>query len=196
MIVGLTGGIASGKSTVSNYLRELGAFIIDSDKIAHSIIKKGKPAYEKIVEKFGNSIIDKNGEVNRSRLAAIIFDDYKKKKELEEITHPFILDEIYKKIEEMQEKNRIIILDAPLLFEIGLNKAVNQTWVVYVDKKTQLERLMKRDKLAYQEAVKRIEAQLPLEEKKDMADFVIDNNGSIRRLKLIVHKKWRVINED
>lgn len=196
MIIGLTGGIASGKSTVSNYLRELGAFIIDSDKVAHSIIKKDKPAYQKIEERFGSSILDKSGEINRSRLAGIIFDDYEKKRELEEITHPFILDEIYEKMEEIKDKYRIIILDAPLLYETGLDRAVDQTWVVYVDKELQLERLMKRDQLSYNEAAKRINAQLSLEKKKEMADFVIDNNGSIKQLKLIVYKKWRAVNED
>lgn len=97
MIIGLTGGIASGKSTVSNYLRELGAYIIDADQLAHSIIKRDKPAYLKIVEHFGRIILDEDGEINRSRLAEIIFNDYDKKRELEEITHPFILAEIYEK---------------------------------------------------------------------------------------------------
>lgn len=196
MIIGLTGGIASGKSTVSNYLRELGAFIIDSDQVAHNIIEKDKPAYQKIVKRFGSSILDKNREINRSRLARIIFDDYEKKRKLEEITHPYILDEIYKKMEEMKDKYRIIILDAPLLFETGLDRAVDQTWVVYVNREIQLERLIKRDQLSSQEGVKRIEAQLSLEKKKEMADFIIDNNGSIKQLRLMVQKKWRAVNED
>lgn len=95
----------------------------------------------------------------------------------------------------MKDKYRIIIIDAPLLFETGLDRVVDETWLVYVDREIQLKRLMGRDQLSFREAVKRIEAQMPLEKKKELADFVIYNNGSIKQLKSIVHKKWRALHE-
>lgn len=195
MIIGLTGGIASGKSTVSAYLEELGAVIIDSDKIAHDVIKKDRPAYKKIVNKFASNILNTNGDINRSRLASIIFSSNDKKKVLEEITHPYIIKNIFNKIEEYRESNRIIILDAPLLFEVGLDRVVDQTWLVYLDRETQIKRLVSRDKISTKEAVNRIDAQLSMEEKKRIADYVLDNRGSIGDLKVKTLKKWREINE-
>ncbi len=190
MIIGLTGGIASGKSTVSSYLSELGAAIIDSDKIAHSVLKDPF-AYNRIVSKFGSNILDDNAMINRSYLGEIVFNNPGKRKELEKITHPLIISKIHKKIEEFQKKNRIVILDAPLLFEVNLDKIVDQTWVVYVDKKTQIKRLMNRNDLSYEEAKTRIESQLSLETKRLMADVVINNTGSIEALKADVLRKWR-----
>src|SRR5690554_3104871 len=134
MLIGLTGGIASGKSTVSSYLEELGAIIIDADKIAKYTLKKGEKAFKGVIDYFGEDILNRDGEINRSKLARIIFNDQKKRKILENITHPIIIKKINKKIEEYQESNRIIILDAPLLFEVGLDKDVDQSCLVYVDK--------------------------------------------------------------
>ncbi|MFY9393587.1 MAG: dephospho-CoA kinase [Halanaerobiales bacterium] len=195
MIIGLTGGIASGKSTVSAYLAELGAIIIDADKIAHEIMEKGKPAYRKIIEAFGREILAANGEIDRSRLGKIVFNDREKKRLLEEITHPQIIKEMREKIEENRGQNKIIVLDVPLLFEAGLEKMVDESWLVYVDRETQLERLMARDGLSYQEANKRIKSQLSLEKKRELADFIIDNRGNLEELKREVFFKWREINE-
>lgn len=196
MFIGLTGGIASGKSTVSAYLVELGAVIIDSDTIAHSVLKRGHPVYRKVIEKFGDDILDENSAIDRSYLGSIIFTDPGKRKELEKITHPHIISEILKKMEDFRQKNRIIILDAPLLFEVNLDKIVDQTWVVYVNKKTQMQRLIDRDKLSLSEAEARIESQLSLEKKRLMADVVIVNMGSIEELKADVLQKWRDLDEN
>ncbi|NLJ83303.1 MAG: dephospho-CoA kinase [Halanaerobiaceae bacterium] len=195
MIIGLTGGIASGKSTVSNYLAELGAIIIDADKIAHEIMEKGKPAYWQVIEAFGRGILAENGEIDRSRLGKIVFNDPEQKKTLEEITHPQVIREMREKIEEYRAENKVIVLDIPLLFEAGLEFMVDEIWVVYVDRETQLQRLMARDGLSYQEANKRIQAQMSLEEKRELADFLIDNRSTIEDLKRKVLLKWREINE-
>lgn len=195
MIIGLTGGIASGKSTVSNYLSELGAIIIDADKIAHEIMEKGKTAYWQVIEAFGREILAENGEIDRSRLGKIVFNNLEKKKILEEITHPQVIREMREKIEEYRAENKVIVLDVPLLFEAGLDSMVDETWVVYVDRETQLQRLIARDGLSYEEANKRIQAQMSLEKKRVLADFVINNKGNIEDLKRQVLLKWREINE-
>ncbi|MFW6264544.1 MAG: dephospho-CoA kinase [Bacillota bacterium] len=196
MIIGLTGGIASGKSTVSNYLQDLGAVIIDADKIARTVLEKGEQAYKEVVDFFGKDILKENAEIDRSKLGKLIFSEKKYRNKLEEITHPVIIKKINKKIEEYRENNRIIILDAPLLFEVGLDKDVDQTWLVYVDKETQINRLMSRDNISKDEAIKRIEAQLPIEKKKEMADIVIDNRKGRENLKTEVLKHWRDTNEN
>lgn len=195
MIIGLTGGIASGKSTVSAYLAELGAIIIDADKIAHEIMEKGKTAYWQVIEAFGREILAENGEIDRSRLGKIVFNNLEKKKILEEITHPQVIREMREKIEEYRAENKVIVLDVPLLFEAGLDSMVDETWVVYVDRETQLQRLIARDGLSYEEANKRIQAQMSLEKKRVLADFVINNKGNIEDLKRQVLLKWREINE-
>lgn len=197
MLIGLTGGIASGKSTVSSYLKELGASIIDADLIARAVLEKGQEGYKQVVDLFGDAILEnKTKEINRSRLATIIFNNNQMKKKLEGITHPIIIKEIFKKIEEYQEDSRIIILDAPLLFEVGLDKDVDLTLLVYIDRDTQLKRLIKRDKLSKEEAEKRIDSQLSLEKKRQMAEIIIDNSQGKTELKLQVEDFWRDINEN
>lgn len=191
MKIGLTGGIASGKTTVSNILKELGAELIDSDKIAHQVISKGNRGWKLVVEAFGKEILDNEGEINRSKLANIIFNDDRERKRLEEITHPLIIAEINRRMRNSTSKP--VVLDAPLLYETGLDRLVDQVWVVYVDRSTQLERLMKRDKLSLKEAKARIDSQLSLEKKKRLADKVICNMGSRKDLREKVIKLWEEI---
>lgn len=195
MLLGLTGGIASGKSTVSAILKELGAVIIDADKIAHQSMECGTRAYEMIVETFGHYIQNGDASINRRRLAEIVFNDQKKRKELDSITHPIIISEI-KNMVNFFADNKAIVIDAPLLFEVGLDDLVDCVWVVYTSSDIQLERLKERDSLTTDEAESRIEAQLSLKEKCQMADFVIDNNGSIRELKQKIIKLWSDMNEN
>ncbi|QTL98722.1 dephospho-CoA kinase [Iocasia frigidifontis] len=195
MLLGLTGGIASGKSTVSAILKELGAVIIDADKIAHQSMKYGTRAWEMIVETFGQYIQNDDGSINRRRLARLVFNDQQKKKELESITHPIIISEIKNMVNSLAD-NEVIVIDAPLLFEVGLDELVDCVWVVYTSRDIQLERLKERDSLTTDEAVSRIEAQLSIKEKCQMADFVIDNNGGIRELKQKIIKLWSDLNEN
>lgn len=190
MIIGLTGGIASGKTTVSNILKELGAVIIDADEIAHRVLRKEEPGWEEVVNHFGRGVLTGEGEIDRSQLARIVFNNPAERKKLEEITHPWIIAEIREKIERLKEREEIIVLDAPLLFETGLDRLVDQVWVVYTDRAIQLKRLQERDRLTEEEAISRIESQMPLEKKRDLANVVIDNTGNRKKLKETILQLW------
>lgn len=177
MLIGLTGGIASGKSLVAEALKRLGAHLIDADEIAREVVKPGLPAYLGIVKEFGEGILNPDKTINRKALAKVVFSDSEIRKRLEQITHPRILDEINKNIKAIKGKNpdAIIVVDAALLIEAGLYKKMDKVIVVYTDKKTQIERMMKRDGFTMDEAKNRISAQMPLQEKRKYADFVIEN---------------------
>ncbi len=186
MIIGLTGGIATGKSTVAKFLEELKITVIDSDKIAHEILTY-QDTIDKIKREFGEIVIDKDGSINRKKLGEIVFDDLNKLKKLESITHHKIFEVINKRIKQNRD-DKIIVLDAPLLFETELDNEVDETWVVYTDKETQIKRLKKRDDLDRKDALKRIKAQMPLKEKIKKADIVIDNSGTKEELKQKIEK--------
>lgn len=195
MVIGLTGGIASGKSTVARMMKDLAIPVIDADAFARIVVRPGEPAYHKIVARFGNEVLRNNGEIDRSKLGAIVFANKKERQALNEIVHP----EIRKKMQEEKERllalGKDVVLDIPLLFENGLEKTVDRTLVVYVDESEQLKRLMERDGLSQSEARARIQAQLPLEEKKKRADAVIDNRGTRARTRqqlMSILQKWGV----
>ena len=181
LLVGLTGGIAAGKSLVSEILRGLGAYIIDADKIARQVVEPEKPAWFEIVKFFGRDIINKDKTINRKRLGEIIFNDPVKKRKLEEIVHPKVIEEENRLVKEYGRKNPngIVIIDAALLIEAGSHKMVDKLIVVYADKETQFKRLSERDGLSRADAEKRTASQLPLDKKVKMADFVIDNSKGI-----------------
>ncbi len=194
--IGLTGSIASGKSTVSRFLRELGAIVIDADKVAKKIVKPGTPALEEIVECFGKDVLNEDGSLNRKKLAEIVFYDSAKLKMLNEITHPRIVEKIKNTVArlEKKDKTRIIVIDAPLLVETGLDKLVDEVWVVYVNPKIQIKRLLQREKdMTHEEALKRINSQMSTDEKIKYADRVIYNNGTISETKNQVKKLWEKI---
>lgn len=186
MIIGLTGGIATGKSLVSKTLRELGIKVIDADQIAHRVLNRTE-VIDKIKEEFGREIINNKGEIDRKKLGEIVFSEHVKLKKLEEITHPTILDVIDQKLKEYKKQD-LIVLDAPLLFETYLDQKVDETWVVYAEEPTQIERLQKRDGLDYFEAKCRIDVQMPLKEKVQKADQVINNEGTKQELRRKVVK--------
>jgi dephospho-CoA kinase len=180
-IIGLTGGIASGKSTVTNTLEKLGAIIIDSDELAHSIMQPYKPAWNDIVKLFGTEILNSDETINRDLLGQIVFNDAKKLKELNQITH-WRIAERYKedlRVIKKETPNAIVVMEIPLLYETHAERICDEVWVVWVDRETQIERLMKRDNISQEDAIKRIEAQMDLDEKASMADVVIDNRHSI-----------------
>ncbi|SMC74582.1 dephospho-CoA kinase [Sporomusa malonica] len=194
-LIGLTGSIASGKSTVSKMLRELGAYIVDTDKISHEIIQPGKPAWKEIIETFGKNITEENGQINRKRLGQIVFADTRARERLECITHPRIEEAAMAAIAEAEDQGYdIIVLDVPLLIEVGWHTRVNAVWVVYVDEKTQVVRLMMRDDSTYEDAMARIKAQLSLHEKLKYADVVINNSKTIDNTTVQVLKAWHEIN--
>lgn len=177
MLIGLTGGIASGKSLVAKELKRLGAHLIDADEIARKVVNPGLPAYLDIVKEFGEGILNPDKTINRKALGKLVFSNPEIRKRLEQITHPRILDEINKNIKAVKGKNpdAIIVVDAALLIEAGLYKKMDKVIVVYADNKTQIERMMKRDGFTMDEAKNRISAQMPLQEKRKYADFVIEN---------------------
>ena len=179
-IIGLTGGIASGKSTVSAFLQKKGYTIIDADLAARMVVEVGQPAYLAIVEAFGKGILQENGQIDRAGLGAIIFNDQTKRNLLNGIVHPAVRSMMLShKDEAVENGKQTIIMDIPLLFESDLTWMVDRTIVVTVEKDVQLSRLMKRNKMTEEEAASRISSQLPLREKVEKADAVIDNNGSV-----------------
>lgn len=181
LLVGLTGGIATGKTIVSNMFVKLGAHLIDADVIARDVVKPYKPAWQEIVAAFGKSVIYENNEINREKLGTSVFNDPEKRKQLEAITHPRIIEEENRQVNELRKKFKsgIIILDAALLIEAGYHKRTDKLVVVYLDRKTQIKRLMMRDNVSLADAEKRLDSQMSLDEKVKLADYVIDNNKSL-----------------
>lgn len=199
-VIGLTGGIASGKTTSSNILRELGAIIVDADEIARRVVEKGRPALNEIKKYFGQEIILENGQLNRKKLGHIVFNDEEALKKLNEITHPHIIKKITDEINwhKKTSPNCVIILDAPLLIEQNLTYLVDEVWLVVVPEKIQLNRLIKRECrirecISAKEAQKRIDAQILLEHKKKYADRIIDNSGDLYTLRKQVEENWNKI---
>ncbi|MCE3038331.1 dephospho-CoA kinase [Helicobacter anatolicus] len=176
----LTGGIASGKSSVCKILCNEGFEIIDADKIAHEILKRSKG---EIVKKFGEGILE-NGEIDRSRLGKIVFDNQEKRIMLENILHPKIFCEILSQAKKIEQNKKFYFLDIPLFFETGGRERYFPFLVVsvYVDREVQIQRLMFRNKLSKSEALKRVNAQISLEDKRKKSDFVIENNGNLEEL--------------
>ena len=179
MIIGLTGGIASGKSTVSKYLAEKGFKVYDADKIAKNISEE-KYVQEEIIATFGDKILDKNGNVDRKKLKEIVFENKDKLKKLNGIIHPKVID-FYKKLKE-KNTDEVIIFDVPLLFESGLDKICDKILVVISDYEVQLDRIVERDKIDRELASKIVKAQLSNEERIKKADVVIENNSNLEDL--------------
>lgn len=183
-IIGLTGGIASGKSTVSTFIREKGIPVIDADVAAREVVEKGEEAYQQIVDTFGEKVLHSDGTINREELGAIIFNDTDKRNKLNSIVHPAVrkrMDQLEKKY--IDEGFKTIVLDIPLLFE---NRKLDQfdfTILVYVDEEVQLKRLTERNHLTEEQAKSRIRSQMSLKDKIPLADEVIDNNGTIEETK-------------
>ncbi len=195
MIIGITGGIASGKTTVSNILQSLGASVIDADIIAHQILEKGEKGWKKVINTFGKKILKDNGQINRKYLGNIVFNDKEKLNILEDITHPLIINKIKEEIQgalSNQTNGEPIFLDAPLLYETGLDRLVDEVWVIYIDRETQIRRVQQRDSLTREQAKKRIDAQLSLDRKNDMADVVIYNIDKITDLEDKIKSLWEL----
>lgn len=190
LFIGLTGGIATGKTIVSKIFLKQGAHLIDADIIARDVVKPDKPAWKEIVDTFGESVIGIDKKINRKKLGSIIFNDPEKRKQLEAITHPRIIEEENRQVNELQKKFKsgIIILDAALLIEAGYYDRVDKLIVVYLDQQTQLQRLMERDNLSLPEAKKRIDSQMLLEDKVKLADYVIDNSKPLDQVEIQVSK--------
>jgi dephospho-CoA kinase len=181
MVIGLTGGIACGKSTVSRMLAERAARIIDADVIAREVVRPGKEAWSLIVERFGRDILLASNEIDRVKLGRIVFSDEQARLDLNAIVHPAVRQRMRQLTQEAQEEGiALIVLDIPLLYESKLTHMVEKVVVVYCSPEQQLTRLMERNGFTEEEAKQRISAQMSVEEKKKRADYVIDNSGTLK----------------
>jgi len=177
-VLGLTGGIGSGKSMVASMFTQLGADVIDADQLAREVVEPGQPALKEIATAFGKDILLPDGRLNRGKLGRIIFADPVARGTLNAITHPRIRERMDAEIAARRSRPGVLVVDIPLLYENHRTRAVEAVIVVWVDQKTQLRRLNERGGLTVEEARKRIAAQMPLDEKRARADVVIDNSGS------------------
>ena len=182
-IVGLTGGISSGKSTVSSYLKQLKIPVIDADEVARKVVEPNSQGAKEIKKAFGSDVFEEDGSLNRQKLGALIFSNAENRQKLDELLQPLIKIMILDEIEEHRQKGEnMIVLDLPLLFEKQYEELCEEIIVVYVPRELQLERLMKRNQYTKQEALSRIDSQLSIEEKRKRATVLLDNQGSIQQL--------------
>ncbi len=194
MILGLTGGIATGKSTVTAMLRERGIPVIDADQIAREVVEAGKPAYEAIVRHFGREILLSDGQIDRKKLGEVVFSDEAERQKLNAIVHPEVRRVMRKEAEAAEAGGaEIVFMDIPLLFESKLQYMVEKIVVVYAPPDMQLARMMERDELEEEQATKRLRAQFPIDQKKTEADFLIDNSTSREETERQVEKLLSVI---
>jgi len=194
-VIGLTGGIASGKSSVSKILESLGAIIIDADKIARSLVVKDKPAWIKLKDCFGDGFLLPDGEIDRKKLGEAVFADEVLKKKLDDLMFPCILSELTKRIESIRRKSDtdVVVIDAAILIEAGWHELADEVWLVRVDPDVQRERLMKRDNLTGLQAQQRIDSQMSQDEKIAIACKVIDNSSDFSKTEKQVKKLWKEI---
>lgn len=180
-VLGLTGGIASGKSTVSEYIKSYGVPVVDADLVARDVMKAGAPAVLEIRDQFGEEVLLENGEINREYLGRLVFNSFEKRNQLNAIVQDRIREAMEKEIaKHLEEEPPLLVLDIPLLYEEGYEDEVDEVMVVYVEAEVQKERLLKRDEnLSEEDVVNRIYSQMPLIEKSKLADVVINNNGTV-----------------
>ena len=193
LLVGLTGGIASGKSTAGKIFLELGVHMIDADRVSRDLVAPSMPALREIGEAFGPTVLGKDGELDRAALSDVIFADPEKRLALERILHPRIAEEIDRRVEDLRGKfpEGIIMVDAALTIEVGNQDRYEHLVVVYADEEVQLRRLIERDGISSGEARRKIDAQMPLAKKVGYADFVIDNGGTEEELRAEVERVFR-----
>lgn len=190
-IIGLTGGIASGKSTVARMMEKLGAAVIDADQLARDAVMPGMPAHAGIVAAFGPSVLNPDRTIDRAALGALVFVDSAARRRLEEITHPAIGRLATERLEGLRQKGiAVAVYMAPLLIEAGVTDRVDEIWVVYLDMETQLARLMQRDKIGREEALRKIASQMPMDEKRRYGKVVIDNSGPVEDTERQLRAAW------
>ncbi|KAF1298671.1 dephospho-CoA kinase [Enterococcus sp. JM4C] len=177
-VLGITGGISTGKSSVVSIFEKHGYPIVDADKVARLVVEPGTPGLQAIVESFGSEILTTDKQLDRKRLGKIIFQSEAQRTKLNRLLNPFIRTEILAQIDEKKQQSPLVIVDIPLLYEGHYEASVSKIAVVYIPEAVQLERLMKRDQLTHDEALKRVKSQMSIEEKKQKADILFDNQGT------------------
>lgn len=192
MIIGLTGGIACGKSTVARMLVERGAHLVDADVIAREVVLPGSPVLDEVVRQFGQPILNVDGSLNRKKLGAMIFHDDQAKRKLEAILHPPIRKILRERMEHLEQEHPkdLVVVDIPLLYESGLDSMFEEIMVVYIPRQLQLERLMQRDHIDQVAAEARLRSQWPIEEKLARGDVIIDNSGSLHETRQQIDQFW------
>ena len=195
--VGLTGGIASGKSTVSEAFARLGAKVLDADEVAREVVLPGKPAWTKLRHTFGSEFFHPDGRLNRSKLRRLVFADPEQRSRLNAIVHPEVMREIDFRFEQLTSsaEHAVVLVDVPLLLEVEAADRFDRVVVVYVNETVQLDRLMERDGLSAEEASQALSTQIPLRDKVKQADFVIDNSGTLEETQAQVEKVWQELLE-
>jgi dephospho-CoA kinase len=191
--VGLTGGIATGKSTVVRMLVRKGARVIDHDGLVHTLQEPGQPVWKRIVEVFGRDILGADERIDRKKLGSLVFDDEQRRRTLEGIVHPAVLEEAQRRRDEIaiEDRKAIVLSDIPLLLEVGMQGLFDLILLVYAPPEMQIRRVMKRNKMTRDEAVARLKAQMPIDEKLRAADVVIRNDGTMRELEKRVDEVWQ-----
>lgn len=185
-IIGLTGGIASGKSTVSAMLKEMGLPVIDADVVAREIVEPGQRAFNDIVREFGPQVVGPDGRLERKALGDLVFANPDLRMKLNSLTHPRLWEVFDYRMQELPPDVKIVVWDVALLIETGMDKRVDEVWLVWVDEDQQIKRLMKRDHMTEAEARSRLQAQMPIEEKMKQADRLVDNRGTVEETRAIV----------
>lgn len=187
-VIALTGGIATGKSLVSGFLTELGAGMVDTDKIAREVVTPGSKVLKKIEETWGTDVINPDGSLNRKKLGCIIFSSEEEREKLNSIIHPEIRRVMYERVRQCPGK--IVCIDIPLLFESKEPIPYDESWLVCCEKEQQLQRLMKRDGIDREEALKKTASQIDIDEKRKLADIIVENTGDPAETKALVQQKW------
>jgi len=196
-VIGLTGGIGSGKSTVAHWLSEQGIAVLDADRTVHELLASDQETINEVVTEFGKGVLSETGEIARRILGQRVFSDPKARRRLEEILHPRVADSMYKRQLILEAQGaKVCVWDVPLLFEAGFSQWVNEVWVVWVPVSIQKDRVMKRDTLSLSEVDLRIQAQYPLEEKVRQANVVIDNSGTWQETEVQCVKELARIKRD
>lgn len=193
-IIGLTGGIASGKSTVARMLREAGIDVIDADQLAREVVAPGSEGLRRVVERFGDDILDESGALDRKELGALVFSDDEARRDLNRIVHPLVAQRFLERTAALEEAGRHrLVYEVPLLFEGGLHQGMAATLLVAVPEEVQIQRLKERDGYDEEAARARIRAQMPLEQKRALATCVIDNSGSLEDTARQLSEAWERI---
>lgn len=195
LLLAVTGGIASGKSTVADMFAKLGAPIIDFDRLSRVVVEPDKPAWREIIGYFGKDIALPDGHIDRKKLAQIVFQNTEKRKKLESFVHPRIFAEFVKKLKELSLKaeNKIVQVVVPLLFEANMQHLFHKILLVYIPPEMQIKRLMKRDHISRDLATKMLAAQWPIDQKRRLADFLVDNSGPLAETEKQVQEIWETL---